>query len=449
MVILLSCEKDDTPPEQGQASSPLVIAGGGMSTEYDFFHLTPKVITPETTGEVILEVHSDLFSSVKPVLHTAWDLVIPLVDDGTHGDKAASDNIYTAMIDVRDILKANTPNALNRPLIGRIYFDQGYMSIWAEVWNDQLPQAVVRSISPDVQHTDRVVNIVTGHISPANRRVYLNTFYSHFDDVYDFIHIIYPGFYLNRHHITVKQDVQGIGKPIMDESSMYGSSGRLKGINVFPNTTYYDGASTGYQHELGHQWINFLEGTVLDPGIPHWPISDLANGMMGYSHGWGQGFGAPFDLIEQGDNSWVLKPRSDPPVYNDLELYLMGLIPANAVSPHFVFKNQNQTVSAGSTLVGPVTDVTIDDVIETTGMRIPDVNNSQKQFKIATIIVSYFPLSAKEMAFYDHYTQRAELKTETMVRTGYALYPSKPFYLSTGGKATLNTLFGIGTKLSP
>jgi hypothetical protein len=41
-------------------------------------------------------------------------------------------------------------------------------------------------------------------------------------------------------------DIPGIGKSEIDNTGTYGSSGRLIGVNVFPNIVFYHGAYSTY-----------------------------------------------------------------------------------------------------------------------------------------------------------------------------------------------------------
>jgi hypothetical protein len=117
----------------------------------------------------------------------------------------------------------------------------------------------------------------------------------------------------------------------------------------------------------------------------------------------------------------------------------MGLLPANEVKEHFVFTNQNQPIEDNGVLHGPVTKVTIADVVNLMGPRVPAYATSQKKFKIATIIVTSTFLSDAEMSFYDYFSSRAELREPVNVREGLLRYQSFPFYLSTGGRAEIST----------
>ena len=211
---------------------------------------------------------------------------------------------------------------------------------------------------------------------------------------------------------------------------------------MFPISHYFDGAETGYQHELGHQWINFMYGTPFEVGIPHWPLSDLASGVMGISiSGSNVGGRFPYNLISEGEN-YRVESLSGEPTFNDLELYLMGLIEPDSVENHFVFNHQNQTPQAGELLLGPVTHVTIEDIISLLGPRDPDYSGSQKKFRIGTIIISEELLTLEEMSFYNYFSKRAELKEEVLFSSGFVQSTAKPFFVSTGGKGELETHIG-------
>ena len=112
----------------------------------------------------------------------------------------------------------------------------------------------------------------------------------------------------------MRNEVRGIGVALIDSGAGYGSARRLQGISRFPLPTMFDGAEAGYQHELGHQWINFLRGTPLEPGIPHWPLSDLAADIMGFSlAGSNVGGQFPYNLVPDGNDYRVVRPTQHAP----------------------------------------------------------------------------------------------------------------------------------------
>src|SRR5262249_30331925 len=153
---------------------------------------------------------------------------------------------------------------------------------------------------------------------------------------FDFVDIVFDTAYLaNRYHFGVKNEVQGIGSMLFDSSSQYGSVGRLLGISVFPIHAFFDGADSGHSHELGHQWINFLPLPVLASGSPHWPVSSLASGTMGLSIA-GSNVGGDYNcLLTPVAGGLQTSPVTAPRLFKDLDLYLMGLLPASDVATHY------------------------------------------------------------------------------------------------------------------
>lgn len=421
---------------QHEDVSPTSSIGGSQDLQFDFYHLTPKVVDSNTKS-LLIELRNR--KAIDFVIKSSWGEDIPLYDDGTHGDKKASDGVYSCNINPENIfLRSQSHNTL-RPYLGKLNLTEGFLSLFAEVWSDNIPMLAPTPINSYIQKTPHLVNIATDKISLNYIQSNIKTFYNNFSDDYDFIAIIYPGFNQNRYHSDVKMNIRGIGKQEMNMTSSFGSKGRLLGVNVFPNTGYFDGASVAYQHELGHQWTNSLKGSALEGGVPHWPLSDLASGIMGFSPKGGQGLQFPYSLIDQGNNSWKLQLNTAPPVFNDLELYLMGLASPVEVMPHIVFTNQDQVLQTDGLIYGPVTTVTIDNIITQFGSRQPNSTDSQKQFTVATIIVSDKLLSAEEMSFYDYFSARAELTQEVDVDEGYSRYKSKPFFLSTNQKGQIIT----------
>jgi len=408
----------------------------GADTRHNFAILTPRVIASNYDGPVLLEMHyGDAYGFV---LDAIWNESIPLSDIGTNGDKVANDQIYSVTLDSKKILSKVAANT-NKVNVGSIMTNVGRYNIFLEIANADVPNLTPQKINSFVQKTPHLVNISTqgSVVSPDYQMIakYTQTFYQHFSDDYDFIAIIFPGYGEGSYHQDVHQTVSGLGKYKLDISSSFGSAGKLQGINVFPNTLFFDGASVGYQRELGHQWMNFLNSRFLDSS-PGWPISDLANSVMGYSR---TNLSFQFNLIPQDVDSWKLVSRYDPPVFNDLELYLMGLQPISTVGEHFVFNNQVQTIAPNAIIHGPVTKYTANDIVAMMGARNPGYDVSSKKFRIATIIVSNQLLSNQEMSYYDFMSARAELKEAVTVSEGFSFYLSKPFYLSTGGKGEITT----------
>jgi len=312
---------------------------------------SPLVVDQSQTADVVLEVKVvGAPTSVRLQLQSTGGEVF-FRDDGTDPDRVAGDEIYTVRLRASDVLLGFTPDDVNRNFVGFLRFYSGTQrtgdtfNIFADIGTADLPTpSGIRTVSNDLQYTDHLVNIVDASFfnkilqdEDLAIRSIIRRFYSSFPDDFDFINVVSEiSFFANRYHVLVRNDIRGIGTPMFDTSATYGSGGRLLGYTVFPIPTFFDGASPTHQHELGHQWINDLPVPPLNLGIPHWPLSDLASDIMGY--GTDEGLDFSFNLVPEGGN-FRLVPDNSPKVYNDLSLYLMGLLPANQVKPHFVFNS--------------------------------------------------------------------------------------------------------------
>jgi hypothetical protein len=149
-----------------------------------------------------------------------------------------------------------------------------------------------------------------------------------------------------------------------------------------------------------------------------------------------------FNIVPLPNGNFQLQQMERLGEFTDLDLYLMGLLPPHEVGSHIVFVNQNQfgQIHNGGTLLGSVETVTVDDVIAKEGPRIPDSSVSQKLFRVATVIVTKERLLNKnEMGFFDHFAARGEATELLPFSSGFAKGMTKPFFLATGGSASLTT----------
>ena len=299
--------------------------------------------------------------------------------------------------------------------------------------------AAVRQRDPDMQSTAHVVNIVGQFDDPS--RVDLSAiarrFYQRFGDDYDFLSFLfYPEHFANRTHSGVRNAVQGIGLTAFDRGASWGSRQRLLGYTVFPILSYFDMGELAASHELGHQWLQFLDVPALHGVKPHWPASTLAYGVMGYQTQL-QGLELPFTIDHIGGDEYRWQGMPPASRFTDMDLYLMGLLPPAEVKPHFVPREDRRPCAGCDT--GPVDVVTVEDVIRRHGHRLPDHTTSQKHFRVATIVVSDRPLSTREMSFLDHFAARGEAKTPLPFSSGLVSGTSLPWFLATDSRSTLST----------
>ncbi len=429
----------------------LTISTAQVLPTVKFYDTVPLVIPIDTTAPILLRAQANGATRVSFEYNPnnlATGQEIPMLDDGTGGDQVAGDGIYTVTLTPAQAAQGLQTSDVFRKFIGFIKPFQGTtqgsrINTFTNVITSDIPRGTINRAAPDVQFTDNLVNIVDPTYE-ANRdyRKVARKFFQYFKDEYDFLNIVSAQNTIeNRFHFGVQNSVRGIGIPLFDTSLDYGSGGQLLGISVFPSSTIYDGAEAGYQHETGHQWVEFLDLPAIKTGRPHWPYSSLASGIMGFSIP-GSGAGGEFACTLTPEAGGVrLTPRVGPPVFTDLDLYLMGLLPPEQVGEHLIFADQSQAPSCnGQLYTAAMIKVNIGDVIAQQGARFPVATTSGKNFRIATVIVSEKSLlDENAMNYFSYFTKRAEVTTDTFVHNGFTKRTEKPFFVSTGGRATLTT----------
>ena len=142
-------------------------------------------------------------------------------------------------------------------------------------------------------------------------------------------------------------------------------------------------------HEIGHRWLATQFARIAgqdirigDPG-PHWlqalhapvafPISqNTAASIMGGNY-W----------QDNGDGTFTRLTQPFFPGYSYLDLYLMGFLAEQDVPDFFVIENfsdEGRPIESGNRL-----NLTVGDVIEYTGPRLPSFENSQKDFNMGFV----------------------------------------------------------------
>jgi len=211
----------------------------------------------------------------------------------------------------------------------------------------------------------------------------INTFYDSHPDTFDFI-FIWSNFKTPSDntnelaHFTFTGNLQqGIGRNPINGSGIYGSAGKLKGIIVMGNINKYDiNTSDGLNelndlmlHEVMHQWsayIGFIDDDnqlsfdlLRQPDYQHWSYYASIISPLGGS-GW----------IDNGDGTFTsqLSQMSDPHLrpYSQLDLYLMGLIPAKYVNP-IMYIEPDFAGAVGNRIFGRAKYVKIDQIIRANG----------------------------------------------------------------------------------
>jgi hypothetical protein len=200
------------------------------------------------------------------------------------------------------------------------------------------------------------------------------------------------GFYLG-----VKNDVQGINQAIFDNSSLFGSLGRLQGtidtgnvsaLAAAPYGPKLDQTVTTLNHELMHRFGAYVRyknpyGTMntalLGKDSAHWSYLLDTQGSLMYGNGWKDYGNGTFTSISKMSG------------YSPLDLYLMGMIAKEQVPPMLLIDNpaidKTQLPQLGAIITGTAKTVTIDDIIAAEGARIPDSASSQKKFNVGFVLL--------------------------------------------------------------
>jgi len=182
-------------------------------------------------------------------------------------------------------------------------------------------------------------------------------------------------------------------------------------------------------HELGHFWSAYLDGpTSLRDHLQffgnHWGFTSVG-GLLG---GW-----LPGSLVDLGNDTYQAEVASAGRASNLtpfalLELYLMGLVGAEEVPPVEValdvsileLDDQGLTTFMNTAFE----TITIGQIIEANGLRIPDVDHSPKNISLGLVILANHPLSDSEWEFY---TRAIDFLTAAEDRSLYESFP-EDFY---------------------
>lgn len=425
--------------QPGHSSMGIVASQGQLTVEW--LSWEPRVIAVDETDSVRLTV-------VVEGNPTAVE--IALLGGGSVSLDAIGNSTYRVTLSAAQVL-GGYQNGDAHSVVGFLDLYEGSQrvsrtNLIVNVRDATMPDVPVNVLGVDIQASPHVVNMRHDdlYLGSAVPPEVLLRLYQFLGDDFDFVAVVEQVVSVNnRFFMGVRNDILGLGLPVYDNGALYGSSNRLQGIIHYPIDSFFDLAETASVHEIAHRWINFLNLPTLAQGGPHWPVSDLAYGIIGFSSPVNrQGMQFPFSLVEQPSGDYLVQSRGPAREFNDLELYLMGMISKEEVSEHFVFQDQNQLdqLHHGGILKAPVDWIGVDDVIGGDGPRVPGPLDAQTHFSVATIILSTGRLlNTNEMAFFDFMAARGEATTEQPFTSGLARGVTKPFFLATGGRGTLST----------
>jgi hypothetical protein len=197
--------------------------------------------------------------------------------------------------------------------------------------------------------------------------------------------------------INVRNEIQGIGLEILDDSARWGSSGALASVAFMDSIDSYLDVD-GFEilgHEVEHRWLARLRfrdaqgassTALLGRGLAHWSFfmhsdaSDVEGNRIA-------DLGDHFETVDFARG------------YSALDQYAMGLRPPEEVPPFFYVDAPDNFrpdrgykaasgPEAGVSFTGVRRNVTIQDVIAAMGPRIPDAAHAPRLLRQAFVLVS-------------------------------------------------------------
>ena len=362
---------------------------------------------------------------------------VPMFDDGTHGDKLAGDGIWT--LDSLSIYSslAATPAyrvakdakygsavtwwmAVEWQLADGTWENDGYayvrlgfvdplatfdvqklgVGLWATEYGLFIEDSLQsQKTFPGYPVTDKTWSYL---MKPASTLLY-----SRLPDAYDFL-VVTPAtplwlpnpLLLERvpNASSVRNEVEGVGMTLFDNSAGWGSAARLKTV-----VYHSSGPFTMLAHELGHKWMAYLDSLTFSNGAcgVHWAEHQTIGGNMGL---WPK-------IVETSPGVFKGVMQHKPDAFNasfsDLDLYLMGLKPLSDV-PLLKRLNNPDYTNPDSVRYTSITTIDPATLPMRYGARRPAYPGAQRDFTMATIIVkplgwtdaefAYFSLLAKHAA---------------------------------------------------
>jgi len=423
------------------ALSLLITAAANAQTiasyKYDPFAIRTGSTTPST-----LEVE---------VTGTPTSVRIDLLTGDTLNLTPSGANRWRVSVPAAQLLAGYGPNKVNHNFVGFVRVTGGpngnitsTLNSSIQVFDGSVTIPPIVQKDPGARSSPRILNLYRPNLGVTDISSAVKGFYSYYKDDFDFVRVVFMlpsyarGIY-SPYHMIVRNDVQGVGLLSMNETASYGSAGKLKGVTVYPVDNYIDCAESAFSHELGNQWMNYLRNQSLTAASPHWPASTMARGIMGMAIIPPTGAGGPFSYnLEMVTSTTAHVTQVSAGLlqeFTDLDLYLMGFLPAESVSPVIVV----QWTVACRDCIMPASVMTIQDVIAANGPRVPDWKAAQKSFRIGTVVITRDRLlNDDEMAILEYFAARGESTQSLPYTSGLATGIAKPFSVATRGMGTVD-----------
>ena len=233
------------------------------------------------------------------------------------------------------------------------------------------------------------------------RQLVAQRFYQDHPDDYDFL-IVFTTFEFetagaHAFYNGIRNDTDGLGLPVYDNSAGFGSNGRLQGYvdmaalsrnSFLTQDPRFQFTLQIIGHELMHRWGSHLQfrdvngnpsADLIGPDQSHWSYFLDTDASIMYGNDWRT-------REDGGHESVAVRQRFSP-----LDLYSAGLFAASEVLPFGLIRggtgNPTDLPKLGAISAGSIETVTIEQVIAESGPRSPTAAHAQKDFRAAFILL--------------------------------------------------------------
>ena len=317
-----------------------------------------------------------------------------------------------------------------------------------------MPHSDVASIDAGAQYSSNVLNLVLAGFGDGRASAGPQGFelaaateqaLKYLTDSYDdiaFVPVATPVADYGAFHRNVQNAVTGINIAPFNQTSLYGRSQRLQGVEL-----YAGAAAARYEdtnHEMAHQWnSDFDWGRIAG-------ITRAGHQPEAHSPLWTGGESLlsavlwPSRRVRATSSAFAIEATPAPARFHPLELYGMGLLSSEQVPDFQVFEDQAQFDSASmipavdAAVTGGVRSVTIHDVIREHGVR---TGPKPTAWRRAMVLVSTDHLASQsEMDYWNFFSQRLADRSGAGTPTydGFV-----PFHTATGNAAQLTTVIEL------
>ena len=446
-----------------RALSPL---SDNMPLTYEQF---PRILTPTESGtiRIVAEVLGDVpevtFRRSVPTLDTGyssevWARITTRTVDGRV--VSVFDQRYPGSV-LGDLLVYSHGNDFPQVPLGRLEvpgsivtdlngapIDPTFETVWLRLAPSNLPVSTVQAVTstdqsmPAAQYASHVVNLVvpgfgdTQILNGAQAFAFeqaAQAFYQGFADAYHTLSFIprrspfasYAAF-----NINVKNDVTGIGAPVIDEQASYGSR-TLRSVQLY--AAGFAGQQETTVHQIAHHWgdqsdLAGIAGVAAAGRHPatHTPLLLGGATLIGaVLDGTREVERVPSAVVDDDSGNQIARAAA-PVTFHPLQLYRMGFVEPAAVPDVTVFGDQAQFsqdgVSAppiGTPVTGEQHTVNINEIMAALG---PRRGPSFTEWRQAFVVVSDELISQMEMDYFNFYAQRAAAASGTQSYDGYGSF---------------------------